>query len=148
MFLHKTILIHFNRISTKVELENSSGQLIDEGTVQYYAGAWRDFGSTVNGVASKELLPVNYSFRMTYEYGSNDKQQDINLNATVIFQTVNAEVQLQNSTGSLIDRGTVQYYAGAWRDFGTTINGVSHKELLPNNYSFRMTYEYVSTDRQ
>ena len=98
----------FHTVNTQVELENSSGRLIDEGTVQYYAGAWKDFGITVNGVASKELLPVNYSFRMTYEYGSNDKQQDISLNAIVIFQTVNAAVQLQNSTGSLIDQGTVQ----------------------------------------
>jgi hypothetical protein len=26
----------------------------DEGTVKYYALGWRDFGATVNGIATKE----------------------------------------------------------------------------------------------
>jgi hypothetical protein len=137
----------FQTVNATVQLQNSLGSPIDQGTVQYYFSSWNNLGTTTNGVAAKELLPGNYTFRMTYEAATSDKQQNIGTNPAVVFQTVNAVVQLRNSQGAPIDTGRVQYYFSSWRDFGVTSNGVAAKELLPANYTFRMTHEAVTNDK-
>jgi hypothetical protein len=138
--------IVFKTVNTSVQLENSRGNPLDTGIVQFYSGGWLNFGTTANGITSMELLPNSYKFRMTYANANIDTQQNIGNNPNVVFQTVNTSVQLKNSQGTPIDTGTVQYYAGAWRSFGTTANGIANKELLPISYKFRMTYDYVSED--
>ncbi len=138
----------FQTIPAKVQLLTSAGVSLDTGIVQYNSGGWNNFGTTMNGIVSKELLPAKYTFRMTYASASKDKAQDLDSNAVVVFQTINATVQLQNNMGTPLDTGTVQYNAGGWKLFGTTTNGTATKELLPNNYSFRMTYAFANKDKQ
>jgi len=139
----------FTTVNAAVELRNSSGSLIDAGTVQYYAGAWRSFGTTVNGVANKELLPINYSFRMTYEYVPLDKQQDISTNSTVTFSTVLCTVKVTKANGQPLSGASTKYYSGAWRDIGlTNTNGEAAKELLPKSLNFRAASGSVSQDKQ
>ncbi|HUI30154.1 MAG TPA: hypothetical protein VLX91_08045, partial [Candidatus Acidoferrales bacterium] len=121
--------------------------LIDQGTVQYYAGAWRVFGTTSSGVATKELLPASYTFRMTYEGVSNDKQQDISTNSTVVFSTVLCTVTVTNSQNQPANNIQVSYYSGVWRQIGSTMNGQVTKELLPANLTFRITYGTSHQDK-
>jgi PKD repeat protein len=132
---------------TTVKLIDSNGNAVAGGTVQYYASGWKDFGITDStGQAIKNLLPGTYSFRMTYANASFDMKQDTS-SGPVVFQTTNASVKLINSLGQPIDTGFVQYYANGWRPFGSTINGISVKELLPVQYLFRMTYAFGSNDK-
>ncbi|MGD0589894.1 MAG: HEAT repeat domain-containing protein [Bacteroidota bacterium] len=131
----------FQTVSAIVKLQTSTGIPLDTGIVQFNASGWKDFGTTLNGAVTKELLPTKYNFRMTYNGATISKAQNIDSNATVVFQTVPANVQLQTSTGAPLDTGIVQFNAGGWKNFGTTLNGVVTKELLPTKYNFRITYD-------
>ncbi|MCO6446187.1 MAG: IPT/TIG domain-containing protein, partial [Ignavibacterium album] len=131
-----------------VNLKNSLGNQIPANNVMYYEGKWKDAVNNGDGTFTVITTKPTVSIRMFYEYANQTVHNVPAQNNTYTFQTVNATVQLQNSLGNLIDQGTVQYYAGAWRSFGTTVNGVANKELLPINYSFRMIYEYVLLDKQ
>ena len=138
--------VTFQTAPVQVELRDSQNQLMDEGTVKYYSGGWRDFGSTTGGIVVKELLPNSYKFRLTYAFASNDITQDVGTDPVVTFQTIPVQVELRDSQNQLIDEGSIKYYSGGWRTFGNTSGGIAEKELLPNSYKFRMTYGYASND--
>ncbi|MFZ2863839.1 MAG: hypothetical protein WA440_03730, partial [Ignavibacteriaceae bacterium] len=131
-----------------VNLKNSLGNQIPASNVMYYEGGWKDAVNNGDGTFTVITTKPTVSIRKFYEYANQTVHNVPAQNNTYTFTTVNAAVELRNSSGNLIDQGTVQYYAGAWRSFGTTVNGVANKELLPINYSFRMIYEYVPLDKQ
>ena len=104
-----------------VQLLDSGGNLIPDGAgtgvVQYYAGGWRDFGTTAGGLVSKQLLPLTYSFSMSYAFARQEKGgQNVVSTPIVAFQTG----QVHSDSGT-----AVQYYAGGWRSFAQEM------QLLP-----------------
>ncbi|MBL1212894.1 MAG: hypothetical protein HND52_06015 [Ignavibacteriae bacterium] len=135
-----------------VKLQDSQGNLLQGGSLQYYDGSWMDAVNNGNGTFNVITERITVSIRMTYE-GGNQQFNNVPVGPdTVTFQTVNSTVKLLNSLNEpLADPsadGTVQFYAGSWREFGTIINGEVTKELLPRQYSFRMTYGGANNDKQ
>ena len=132
----------FQTVNVTVRLQDSLNGDLADGAAKYYAGGWKEFGTTgADGEISKELLPNSYKFRMTYLGGVNEQTQNVSSDPVVVFQTANVIVRLQDSLNGDLAGGTVKYYAGGWKEFGTTgAGGVVNKELLPKSYKFRMTY--------
>ncbi|NQX58122.1 cadherin-like beta sandwich domain-containing protein [Paenibacillus qinlingensis] len=140
--------ITFQTVNTQVQFTNSQGLPQAEGTVSYYGGGWRTFGSISAGAANKELLAGSYTFAINYDGAVNQKVQHIGTDPLLVFQTVQVKVNLKNSLGTPLSGGSISYYAGSWKSLGMTdIAGEAGKEMLANSYTFAMNYEGTLNQR-
>ncbi len=137
--------IVFQTVNVTMGLESSTGEELNSDNAQYYASGWKTFGTGITGT-SMELLPNNYPFKVYYQGGSNQKSQDVGVDADVVFQTANVSMELASSAGEQLTSDNAQYYAGGWKTFGTGITGTS-MELLPNNYPFKVYYQGGSNQK-
>ena len=111
------------------------------GTAQYYAGGWKTFGSGTTST-SMELLPLTYSFQISYAGVSQQKSQDVSKDPNVKFQTVLVTMKLLSSAGNELNGGA-QYYGGGWKTFGSGTTTTS-MELLPSTYTFQISWAGAS----
>lgn len=78
-------LVSFQTAVANMHLSDNVGNPISGGSAYYYAGGWHTIGTTdANGLATIELLPVNYSFSMAYG-GKSNQQNGIAVPANMHF---------------------------------------------------------------
>ncbi len=134
-------------VPVTVQLLDSTGGPLSGGLVTYYSGGWQTLGTTdVTGQVAGSLPPGTYTFSMKY-LGGTEKRAGVVITTAgpnvVTFNTVEVEVQLQDSggtLGSLPEEGEAKYYASGWKTIGTTGGGSITAELLPLQYSFSIKY--------
>ena len=132
-----------------VRLVDSKGNGLAGGYVQYRRNTWKEIGTTDSNGNVFALLPEKpWGLKITYEWVTNRVDPwDIDANPSVTFSTIDVLTTLKTCAGVGLEGGVAEYLSGYWRPIGTTnSNGEIHKEMLPANLQFRMTYTY-GTDR-
>ena len=110
-------LVTFETEFVAMELNSSTNVPLASSNAQYYASGWKQFGTGVTPT-DMELLPNNYPFKVYYEGGSNQQNQDIGIDPLVLFETSLMTVELEElTTKDPIDGGVVSYYASGWKRF-------------------------------
>ena len=143
-------IINFSTANVTIKLTDSKGNPILGGNVSYSSSGWKNIGTTnINGEVSKEILPKKYRFKMIYDNSAIYKTQDVSINTTVIFSTIEVTVTFKNSSGSPINNSKIQFYAGGWKDFGVTnVSGMVKSELIPKKYTFKVLWDNNSVTKK
>jgi hypothetical protein len=136
----------FQTTVVNMKLLASDGTTELNGKAEYSASGWNSFGSG-STTTSMELLPTNYTFRVTYGGASVQKQQDVSSDPNVVFQTTVVNMKLLASDGTTELNGKAEYYASGWYSFGSGSTTTS-MELLPTSYTFRVSYAGASLQKQ
>ena len=130
-----TVTFQTTLVTMKLFASDGTTELV--GGAQYYASGWNTFGLG-STTATMELLPLSYTFSVSYVGASLTKDQNVGLNATVLFKTKLVTMKLLDSGNNVLSGGA-QYYASGWKTFGTG-STTTTMELLPLNYSFMVSY--------
>ncbi|MBN2795303.1 MAG: right-handed parallel beta-helix repeat-containing protein [Clostridia bacterium] len=139
--------VYFRTIETKVLLLDPDSKGLSGGKVQYCRASWGTFGDTEDGVASKELLPSQYTFRMKYRDGVMDIKQDISINPNVEFKTKEVSITVMDSDENTLANRKINYSRVSWDTLGYTNEaGLLKTDLLPNTYHFRSFYDWHYVD--
>jgi hypothetical protein len=137
------VVFHTKLVTMKLLSSDGSAELT--GTTQYYAGGWKTFGGGTT-TTTMELLPLTYTFQISYKGASQQKSQDVSKDASVKFQTTSVTVKLVSSANTELIGGTVQYNAGGWKTFGSGTTTAT-MELLPLTYTFQVSWAGASQQK-
>jgi len=138
-------IVVFQTELVTMKLFESDGTTVLNGGAEYYAGGWNMFGGGTT-TTTMELLPLSYSFRVSYGGASQQKSQNVGADPNVVFQTELVTMKLFESDGTTVLNGGAEYYAGGWNTFGTSPTTTT-MELLPVSYSFRVSYAGASQQK-
>ena len=131
-------------INVTINLQDSDGNPLSGGTLQYRDGSWSTATETSTGVFTATISGTNsVEYRMTY----NNARQSITKPGTVTtvnFVTVTVDPALENSDGNDLAGGNYKYYGSTWSADHPANTAI---ELLPGSYRFRMTYNSARQEK-
>ena len=142
---HVCTLYTFTLGAADIYLLSSIGTGLSGANVYYYANGWQFLGTTDGtGLATKDLFPGSYSFKIEYAGTQSSTPTYHNINSSYTFYTCNAQVYLKSSTNAGISGATIKYLGtSGWITLGITDgSGLAFKELLPGNYYYTIDYAF------